>query len=82
MCSPSILGNVIFDFSCWTVQLPQQQNSYDCGLFLLHYVELFLEEVPANFSIYKITSSSKFVSALFSPVSSLQLLFLPYCSIG
>ncbi|KAL6527293.1 hypothetical protein OROGR_016383 [Orobanche gracilis] len=43
------------------VELPQQQNSYDCGLFLLHYVELFLEEVPANFSIYKITSSSKFL---------------------
>ncbi|KAL3614354.1 hypothetical protein CASFOL_042428 [Castilleja foliolosa] len=27
------------------LELPQQQNSYDCGLFLLHYVEIFLEEV-------------------------------------
>ncbi|KAH6797239.1 hypothetical protein C2S52_021793 [Perilla frutescens var. hirtella] len=43
------------------LEVPQQQNSYDCGLFLLHYVELFLEEVPANFSIYKISSSSKFL---------------------
>ncbi|KAL8457117.1 hypothetical protein ACS0TY_035091 [Phlomoides rotata] len=40
--------------------LPQQQNSFDCGLFLLHYVELFLEQLPANFSIYKISSSSNF----------------------
>ncbi|KAL3634050.1 hypothetical protein CASFOL_021104 [Castilleja foliolosa] len=43
------------------LELPQQQNLYDCGLFLLHYVELFLEEVPANFSIYQIASSSKFL---------------------
>ncbi|GFP89554.1 probable ubiquitin-like-specific protease 2b [Phtheirospermum japonicum] len=43
------------------LELPQQQNSYDCGLFLLHYVELFLEEVPTNFSIYQIASSSKFL---------------------
>ncbi|XP_057804969.1 probable ubiquitin-like-specific protease 2B [Salvia miltiorrhiza] len=43
------------------LEVPQQQNSYDCGLFLLHYVELFLEEVSSNFNIYKITSSSKFL---------------------
>ncbi|KAL1541724.1 Ulp1 peptidase [Salvia divinorum] len=43
------------------LEVPQQQNSYDCGLFLLHYVELFLEEVPANFNIYKITPSFNFL---------------------
>ncbi|KAL8555511.1 hypothetical protein ACS0TY_003355 [Phlomoides rotata] len=42
-------------------KLPQQQNSFDCGLFLLHYVELFLEQLLANFSIYKISSSSNFL---------------------
>ncbi|XP_012838859.1 PREDICTED: probable ubiquitin-like-specific protease 2B isoform X1 [Erythranthe guttata] len=49
------------------LELPQQQNSYDCGLFLLHYVELFVEEVPTNFSIYKITSSAKFLQADWFP---------------
>ncbi|KAK4387681.1 putative ubiquitin-like-specific protease 2B [Sesamum angolense] len=49
------------------LELPQQQNLYDCGLFLLHYVELFLEEVPPNFSIYKITPSSKFLQADWFP---------------
>ncbi|XP_043814410.1 probable ubiquitin-like-specific protease 2A isoform X2 [Manihot esculenta] len=39
---------------------PQQENSFDCGLFLLHYVELFLEEVPINFSPFKITEFSNF----------------------
>ncbi|KAL1566415.1 Ulp1 peptidase [Salvia divinorum] len=43
------------------LEVPQQQNSYDCGLFLLHYVELFLEEVPTNFNIYKITQSLNFL---------------------
>ncbi|KAL0308105.1 UNVERIFIED_CONTAM: putative ubiquitin-like-specific protease 2B [Sesamum angustifolium] len=49
------------------LELPQQQNLYDCGLFLLHYVELFLEEVSPNFSIYKITPSSKFLQADWFP---------------
>ncbi|KAG8368607.1 hypothetical protein BUALT_Bualt15G0063000 [Buddleja alternifolia] len=26
------------------LQLPQQENLFDCGLFLLHYAELFLEQ--------------------------------------
>ncbi|KAL6517607.1 hypothetical protein OROMI_033308 [Orobanche minor] len=26
------------------LQLPQQENFFDCGLFLLHYAELFLEQ--------------------------------------
>ncbi|KAL7119308.1 hypothetical protein ACP275_02G055300 [Erythranthe tilingii] len=31
------------------LQLPQQENWFDCGLFLLHYAELFLEQA-SNFS--------------------------------
>ncbi|KAK4438099.1 putative ubiquitin-like-specific protease 2B [Sesamum alatum] len=34
------------------LQLPQQENSFDCGLFLLHYAELFLEQA-LNFSATK-----------------------------
>ncbi|KAK8924116.1 putative ubiquitin-like-specific protease 2B [Platanthera zijinensis] len=42
------------------LELPQQENSSDCGLFLLHYVELFLEEAPLAFNPTKITKSSNF----------------------
>ncbi|KAI3445786.1 hypothetical protein Pfo_002451 [Paulownia fortunei] len=34
------------------LQLPQQENLFDCGLFLLHYAELFLEQAT-NFSATK-----------------------------
>ncbi|KAH7692812.1 Ulp1 peptidase protein [Dioscorea alata] len=36
-----------------SLELPQQENSFDCGLFLLHYVELFLKEAPVDFSPFK-----------------------------
>lgn len=57
---------VLMTSLCFCVQLPQQQNSYDCGLFLLHYVELFLEGIPVNFNPFKITKFSNFVSVLLS----------------
>ncbi|KAJ6419223.1 hypothetical protein OIU84_029351 [Salix udensis] len=44
------------------LELPQQENSYDCGLFVLHYVERFLEEAPSNFSPFKITEFSNFLN--------------------
>ncbi|KAA0031447.1 putative ubiquitin-like-specific protease 2A isoform X2 [Cucumis melo var. makuwa] len=44
------------------LELPQQENSFDCGLFLLHYVELFLEGAPVNFSPLKILKLSNFLS--------------------
>ncbi|KAJ6289307.1 hypothetical protein OIU76_025174 [Salix suchowensis] len=44
------------------LELPQQENSYDCGLFVLHYVERFLEEAPINFSPFKITEFSNFLN--------------------
>ena len=46
------------------IQLPQQENSFDCGLFLLHYVECFLNEAPSSFSPFKIMEFSNFVSIL------------------
>ncbi|KAG2692516.1 hypothetical protein I3760_08G056800 [Carya illinoinensis] len=54
-----------------SLELPQQENSFDCGLFLLHYLELFLTEVPVNFSPFKIIKSSKFLNAnWFSPAEA------------
>ncbi|GJS65455.1 probable ubiquitin-like-specific protease 2B isoform X1 [Tanacetum coccineum] len=44
------------------LELPQQENSFDCGLFLLHYVELFLEQVPQYVNPFQITNSSSFLS--------------------
>lgn len=44
------------------LELPQQENSFDCGLFLLHYVELFLEQAPINFKLSLISASSTFLS--------------------
>ncbi|MCD7452007.1 hypothetical protein HAX54_014617, partial [Datura stramonium] len=37
-----------------SLELPQQQNLSDCGLFLLHYVESFLDEDPAGISPYSV----------------------------
>lgn len=47
----------------FSLELPQQQNLYDCGLFLLHYVELFLEGNLMNFNPLKISSFSNFLTA-------------------
>ncbi|XP_010254528.1 PREDICTED: probable ubiquitin-like-specific protease 2B isoform X1 [Nelumbo nucifera] len=44
------------------LELPQQENSFDCGLFLLHYVELFLEEAPVNFNPFRITKLCNFLN--------------------
>ncbi|CAI0406026.1 unnamed protein product [Linum tenue] len=44
------------------LELPQQENSFDCGLFLLHYLELFLSEAPVNFNLFSINKFSKFLS--------------------
>ncbi|KAK8529781.1 hypothetical protein V6N12_060551 [Hibiscus sabdariffa] len=36
------------------LELPQQENSFDCGLFLLHYMELFLLQASTNFFPFKL----------------------------
>nr|CAB3493749.1 unnamed protein product [Digitaria exilis] len=45
-----------------SLELPQQDNSFDCGLFLLHYAELFLMDAPRNFNPLKIDEFSDFLS--------------------
>ncbi|XP_054801820.1 probable ubiquitin-like-specific protease 2A isoform X2 [Prosopis cineraria] len=52
-----------------SLELPQQENLYDCGLFLLHYVERFLNEAPINFNPFKITKFSD-LSKWFPPVEA------------
>ncbi|KAJ7968305.1 putative Sentrin/sumo-specific protease [Quillaja saponaria] len=55
------------------LELPQQENLFDCGLFLLHYLELFLEEAPINFSPFKITQVSNFLSRNWFPPAEASL---------
>ncbi|XP_076922302.1 putative ubiquitin-like-specific protease 2B, partial [Bidens hawaiensis] len=45
-----------------SLELPQQQNLFDCGLFLLHYVELFLEQAPVQFNPFKVSESFNFLN--------------------
>ncbi|KAK4563775.1 hypothetical protein RGQ29_006056 [Quercus rubra] len=56
-----------------SLELPQQENSFDCGLFLLHYVELFLEEAPINFNPFRITMSTKFLNGKWFPPEEASL---------
>ncbi|XVE93620.1 hypothetical protein REPUB_Repub01dG0209700 [Reevesia pubescens] len=44
------------------LELPQQENSFDCGLFLLHYMELFLLQASTNFCPFKVKRSSNFLN--------------------
>ncbi|XP_065870325.1 probable ubiquitin-like-specific protease 2B isoform X2 [Euphorbia lathyris] len=65
-----ILEDLSSKFSCLRfipLELPQQGNSFDCGLFLLHYLERFLEEVPTDFDPFKITQSTSFLSRNWFP---------------
>lgn len=56
-----------------SLELPQQPNSFDCGLFLLHYVELFLDQAPINFNPFKITKSVNFLNEEWFPPADASL---------
>ncbi|PNX76463.1 Ulp1 protease family carboxy-terminal domain protein, partial [Trifolium pratense] len=53
--------------------VPQQENSYDCGLFLLHYLELFLDEAQFNFNPLRITKFSNFLNSDWFPPAEASL---------
>ncbi|XP_034898362.1 probable ubiquitin-like-specific protease 2B isoform X4 [Populus alba] len=55
------------------LELPQQENSFDCGLFLLHYLELFLVEAPVNFSPFRINRFTKFLNGDWFPPAEASL---------
>ncbi|ESQ35898.1 hypothetical protein EUTSA_v10006645mg [Eutrema salsugineum] len=56
-----------------SLELPQQENSFDCGLFLLHYLELFLAEAPHDFNPFKIYNSSNFLYLNWFPPAEASL---------
>ena len=46
-----------------SAKVPQQGNGYDCGIFMLHYVEVFLKVAPTSFSLKSIRNKEpNFVS--------------------
>lgn len=45
-----------------SLEVPQQNNMYDCGLFLLHYVEMFLKAAPTTFSLSELENTTYFLS--------------------
>jgi len=42
------------------VQVPLQDNESDCGLFLLHYIELFVKDAPSTFRLHDLDSRDLF----------------------
>ncbi|XP_076949465.1 putative ubiquitin-like-specific protease 2B [Bidens hawaiensis] len=56
-----------------SLELPQQQNLFDCGLFLLHYVELFLEQAPVQFNPFKVSKSFNFLNVDWFPPAEASL---------
>ncbi|KAL5562669.1 hypothetical protein UlMin_032416 [Ulmus minor] len=50
-----------------SLELPQQENSFDCGIFLLYYVELFLKEAPSSFNPFNISKYSGFLTRNWFP---------------
>ncbi|KAF3334345.1 putative ubiquitin-like-specific protease 2B isoform X4 [Carex littledalei] len=52
-----------------SLELPQQENSFDCGLFLLHYVERFLDDAPTELNPFMITKYSSFLTPEWFPPS-------------
>ncbi|KAJ0252020.1 ubiquitin-like-specific protease 2A [Hirschfeldia incana] len=56
-----------------SLELPQQENSFDCGLFLLHYLELFVTRAPAKFNPSLIARSGKFLTRKWFPAKEASL---------
>ena len=44
--------------------MPQQPNGFDCGVYLLHYVELFAKQAPSHFKLDKDQGFPYFVSVI------------------
>jgi sentrin-specific protease 7 len=56
-----------------SLELPQQENSFDCGLFLLHYLDLFVAQAPAKFNPSLISRSANFLTRNWFPAKEASL---------
>ncbi|KAK9071066.1 hypothetical protein SSX86_009634 [Deinandra increscens subsp. villosa] len=48
--TPEDISTKFKDLRFLRLEAPQQENSYDCGLFMLHYMELFVKQASNNFN--------------------------------
>ncbi|XP_023644681.1 probable ubiquitin-like-specific protease 2B isoform X2 [Capsella rubella] len=71
--TPDDISSRFMNLRFVSLELPQQENSFDCGLFLLHYLELFLAEAPLNFSPFKIYNASNFLYLNWFPPAEASL---------
>ncbi len=55
--STSVSGIMDIHRKLTIVQVPQQRNSYDCGIFLLHFAEIFMSE-PSRYHKLMVSSFS------------------------
>ncbi|KAH9690386.1 putative ubiquitin-like-specific protease 2B [Citrus sinensis] len=67
------VSSKFLNFRFIPLELPQQENSFDCGLFLLHYLELFLAEAPVSFSPLKLKKLSSFLNVDWFPPGEASL---------
>jgi len=52
------------------IQVPQQENDYDCGLFVLFFMERFIEEAPPRL---RKTNLDRFGRKWFQPAEASRL---------
>ncbi|VAI13148.1 unnamed protein product [Triticum turgidum subsp. durum] len=57
------------------VEVPGQNNAYDCGIFMLYYIQRFIIEAPENFTRDRLVMLSEFLSQGFNTELVLALQF-------
>lgn len=67
------ISSKFFNLRFVPLELPQQENSFDCGLFLLHFAELFLEDAPVDFNPFRITKFCNFLNVNWFPPAEASL---------
>ncbi|KAF0889356.1 hypothetical protein E2562_023656 [Oryza meyeriana var. granulata] len=68
--SKTIWENLPSNIQKEKVQVPQQKNEYDCGIFMLYYIERFIREAPERFTRDNL---SMFSSSWFQPEDASEL---------
>ncbi|XP_019059259.1 PREDICTED: probable ubiquitin-like-specific protease 2B isoform X2 [Tarenaya hassleriana] len=71
--TPDDISSKFLNLRFVSLELPQQENSFDCGLFLLHYLELFLAEAPHDFNLFTISRASNFLYLNWFPPAEASL---------
>jgi Ulp1 family protease len=63
-------GKELFIRNIKSITIPQQRNSYDCGLYLLRSIEVFLKRRNRVIELIKVTMYTKLQQTLFLLIGS------------